>query len=76
MARNPHQVGEILFRLHHETDLPWWCVINSSGQISTYKVGTDNLQRRLLEPEGIVIGATGNISLERHRWQIEMTSLR
>ena len=69
--RNPRQVGEILFGLHHETDLPWWRVINSSGRISTYKVGSGDLQKRLLEAEGIALGATGTISLERYRWQIE-----
>ena len=69
--RNPRQVGEILYGVHHETDLPWWRVINSSGQISTYKVGTGDLQKRLLEAEGIVIGTTGKISLERYRWKVE-----
>lgn len=69
--RNPRQVGEILFGLHHETNLPWWRVINSGGQISTYKVGSGDLQKRLLEAEGIVLGTTGKISLERYRSRIE-----
>lgn len=69
--RNPRQVGEILQGLHNETNHPWWRVINSSGRLSTYKVGTGDLQKRLLEAEGIVIDTTGKISLERYRWQLE-----
>jgi methylated-DNA-protein-cysteine methyltransferase related protein len=69
--RNPRQVGEILQGLHNETDLPWWRVINSGGRLSTYKVGTGDLQKRLLEAEGIVIDS-GRISLERYRWVIEI----
>jgi methylated-DNA-protein-cysteine methyltransferase related protein len=69
--RNPRQVGEILQGLHLETNHPWWRVINSSGGLSTYKVGTGDLQKRLLEAESVVIDTTGKISLERYRWQIE-----
>jgi methylated-DNA-protein-cysteine methyltransferase related protein len=70
--RNPRQVGDILQGLHLETNHPWWRVINSSGRLSTYKVGTGDLQKRLLEAEGIVIDTTGKISLERYRWQVEI----
>jgi methylated-DNA-protein-cysteine methyltransferase related protein len=70
--RNPRQVGEILQGLHNETDLPWWRVINSSGKLSTYKVGTGDLQKRLLEAEGVVIDANGKISLKLFRWQIDV----
>jgi methylated-DNA-protein-cysteine methyltransferase related protein len=69
--RNPRQVGEILQGLHLETNHPWWRVINSGGRLSTYKVGTGDLQKRLLEAERIVIDTTGKISLERYRWQVE-----
>jgi methylated-DNA-protein-cysteine methyltransferase related protein len=70
--RNPRQVGEILQGLHLETNHPWWRVINSSGRLSTYKVGTGDLQKRLLEAEGIVMDSTGKINLERYRWLIEI----
>jgi methylated-DNA-protein-cysteine methyltransferase related protein len=69
--RNPRQVGEVLQGLSLETNHPWWRVINSSGRISTYKVGTGDLQKRLLEAEGIVMDASGKIRLERYRWGIE-----
>jgi methylated-DNA-protein-cysteine methyltransferase related protein len=74
--RNPRQVGEILQGLHLETNHPWWRVINSSGRISTYKVGTGDLQKRLLEAEGIVIDTTGKISLERYRWKVESDEVK
>jgi methylated-DNA-protein-cysteine methyltransferase related protein len=69
--RNPRQVGDILQELHLESNHPWWRVINSSGRLSTYKVGTGELQKHLLEAEGIMIDTTGKISLERYRWKIE-----
>jgi methylated-DNA-protein-cysteine methyltransferase related protein len=65
--RNPRQVGEILQGLHLETNHPWWRVINSSGRLSTYKVGT--------EAESIMIDTTGKISLERYRWNVESVKL-
>jgi methylated-DNA-protein-cysteine methyltransferase related protein len=70
--RNPRQVGEILQGLHHETKHPWWRVINSSGKLSTYKVGTGDLQKRLLEAEGVVLDANGKINLKQFRWQIDI----
>jgi methylated-DNA-protein-cysteine methyltransferase related protein len=73
--RNPRQVGEILQGLHLESNHPWWRVINSSGRISTYKVGTGDLQKRLLEAENIVIDNTGKINLERYRWKVEGAEL-
>jgi methylated-DNA-protein-cysteine methyltransferase related protein len=70
--RNPRQVGEILQGLHLETNHPWWRVINSSGRLSTYKVGTGDLQKRLLEADGVVPDTNGKIDLNRFRWQIEI----
>jgi methylated-DNA-protein-cysteine methyltransferase related protein len=68
-ARNPRQVGTILNGLQHESELPWWRVINASGRISTYKVGTGDLQKRLLEAEGILLDPTGRVNLRRYRWE-------
>jgi methylated-DNA-protein-cysteine methyltransferase related protein len=70
-ARNPRQVGTILNGLQHESELPWWRVINAAGRISTYKVGTGDLQKRLLEAEGVLLDATGKVNLGRYRWEIE-----
>jgi methylated-DNA-protein-cysteine methyltransferase related protein len=72
MPRHARAVGDILHGLSTETDLPWWRVINASGKISTYKVGTGELQRGLLEREGVQFDANGKIKLEAYRWKIEV----
>jgi methylated-DNA-protein-cysteine methyltransferase related protein len=66
MPRHARAVGDILH------GLPWWRVINASGKISTYKVGTGELQRGLLEREGVEFDANGKIKLEAYRWKIEV----
>jgi alkylated DNA nucleotide flippase Atl1 len=41
------------------------------ASIPARPVGTNDLQKHLLQAEGIVMGTTGKISLERHGWKIE-----
>jgi methylated-DNA-protein-cysteine methyltransferase related protein len=72
MPRHARVVGDILHGLSLETDLPWWRVINSSGKISTYKVGTGELQKGLLEREAVQFDTNGKLKLEKYRWQIEV----
>jgi len=49
--------------------LPWYRVINAQGSISTYKVGSGELQRALLESEGVRFDAEGRCALEQLRWE-------
>ena len=50
-------------------DVPWWRVINARGEISLKGRGAGaDLQRTLLESEGIAFSAEGHIDLERYRW--------
>lgn len=65
---NARQVGELLRGLSAATEHPWQRVINANGRISTYKVGTGELQRALLEAEGVRFNASGRCDLERLRW--------
>ena len=70
--RAARQVGMVLRGLS-EADaerVPWQRIINAQGGISTYKVGSGELQRALLESEGIVFGAEGTCDLERFQTQI------
>lgn len=66
------QVGYVLNGLSStdagEAGLPWQRVINAQGRLSTYKVGTGDLQRALLEAEGVTFDATGRCDLSRLRW--------
>jgi methylated-DNA-protein-cysteine methyltransferase-like protein len=69
---NARQAGDVLRGLSVDTELPWQRVINASGRISTYKVGTGELQRALLEAEGVEFDASGRCDLRRLRWFPEM----
>lgn len=62
------QVGGVLFGLSQsEADLvPWHRVVNAQGRLSTYKVGSGELQRALLEAEGVVFDASGRLELKRY----------
>ncbi|MBE9177604.1 MGMT family protein [Oculatella sp. LEGE 06141] len=63
-------VGYALFRVQ-STDIPWHRVINAKGEISysSFRDGGDDLQRSLLEEEGIRFSSTGRIDLNEHRWR-------
>ena len=62
------QVGGVLFGLSEweaET-FPWHRVVNAQGRLSTYKVGSGELQRALLEAEGVVFDPSGRLELKRY----------
>ncbi len=63
-------VGYALFRVDLASDIPWHRVINAKGEISqsAFRSGGDDLQRVLLEAEGIEFDAKGKIGLNRDRW--------
>lgn len=63
------QVGHVLAGLAASPpeDLPWHRVINAQGRLSTGRVGLGELQRALLEAEGVVFDASGRCDLARRR---------
>jgi methylated-DNA-protein-cysteine methyltransferase-like protein len=62
-------VGYALSNLPRETNVPWWRVINASGAISLKGRGAAaDLQRQLLESEGIAFDFEGRTDLNRYRW--------
>ncbi|MGE5596795.1 MAG: MGMT family protein [Hyphomicrobiales bacterium] len=62
-------VGYALHNLPAESDVPWWRVINARGTISLKDRGSNaELQRALLEHEGVQFDLEGRISLETYRW--------
>lgn len=69
--RAARQVGGVLYGLHaaEVDDVPWQRVINASGRISTYKIGSGELQRALLESEGVAFDAEDRVDLGRFRWR-------
>jgi methylated-DNA-protein-cysteine methyltransferase-like protein len=64
-------VGYALYRVTDDLDVPWHRVINAKGQVSEspFRNGTDDLQRSLLEQEGISFAANGTIKLATYQWQ-------
>ncbi|NJK63030.1 MAG: methyltransferase [Synechococcaceae cyanobacterium SM2_3_1] len=71
------QVGYALFRLADPAStVPWQRVVNAKGQISysPRRYGSDELQRVLLEAEGVIFDTQGAIDLQRFGWQPDKIS--
>ena len=64
------QVGYALHSLPATVKIPWHRVINAKGEVSA-RSGDDSheLQRLLLEGEGVRFNAKGRVDLERYRWE-------
>jgi methylated-DNA-protein-cysteine methyltransferase-like protein len=64
--RAPRQVGRILYGQNLE-GLPWHRVVNFRGELSTWKIGSGELQQALLESEGVKF-KQGCCNLKRFQW--------
>jgi methylated-DNA-protein-cysteine methyltransferase-like protein len=64
------QVGYALHDLPARSNLPWHRVINARGEISPRSAGDSHeLQRMLLEAEGVVFSMDGRVALKEYRWK-------
>lgn len=64
------QVGYALHNLPDGVTVPWHRVINARGEISPRTGGDSHeLQRLLLEAEGVEFGAGGRVELKKYRWR-------
>ncbi len=69
LPRHARHVGFALRALPEGSKLPWHRILNARGEVSERAVpGVDELQRELLEDEGIEFSAAGRIDLDRYRW--------
>ncbi len=70
--RHARQVGYALAATPENIKIPWHRVVNAQGRISLrlkhWQSGSDDLQRILLEAEGIVFAPGGRINLKRNQW--------
>ena len=70
-AGNPRGARQVAYILHsssHKENLPWHRVINSRGCIALrHKYGYE-LQKQLLEDEGVILDEKGCIDLKRYLW--------
>ena len=65
------QVGYALHNLPERSDVPWHRVVNARGEISARTSGDSHeLQRMLLEAEGVEFDARGRMELEKYRWKV------
>ena len=75
MPRHARQAGYALAATPKRKKIPWHRVINAQGKISLrlkhWESGSDDLQRILLEAEGVLFDSTGKVDLKRFRWESE-----
>ena len=70
LPRRARLVGHLLRHLDAGLEVPWHRVVNATGRIAVAasRNGSDALQRRLLEVEGVVLDAAHRLDLGRFRW--------
>ncbi len=72
LAGNPRgarQVSRILHSMSGKHELPWHRVVNSTGKISLPRGRGYELQRALLESEGVLFSPSHTIDLSICLWQ-------
>jgi methylated-DNA-protein-cysteine methyltransferase-like protein len=72
LAGNPRAARQVVRILHScsETDnLPWHRVINSQGKIALKSGEGFELQRALLQDEGVLVSPDGRIEMKRYQWR-------
>lgn len=72
--RHARQIGYALYRVAPGSGIPWQRVVNAQGMIShsPQRQGSDDLQRILLEQEGITFNNQEKLDLRRYRWQPDL----
>ena len=73
MPRHARHVGYALAGTPETLKIPWHRVINAQGRISLrrrhWESGSDDLQRILLEAEGVTFDSAGRVNLKKFLWQ-------
>ena len=68
--RGARTVGWALRALPEGAKIPWHRVINAKGRISTSCLShSAELQRGMLEEEGVTFDEKGKVDLALHRWE-------
>jgi methylated-DNA-protein-cysteine methyltransferase-like protein len=79
LAGSPRSARQVVWLLHSSSDkhgLPWHRVINVKGQISLPHGYGYELQKALLEEEGVVFDRTDKVDMKRYRWKPTTRSAR
>ncbi|HPY40501.1 MAG TPA: MGMT family protein [Thiolinea sp.] len=71
LPRHARLVGYSLNALPESSDVPWYRVVNSQGQLSVAKLSHASAaeQRERLLAEGVEFTAQGRVALKKCRWQ-------
>ena len=70
--KGARQVARILHSMSEKYNLPWHRVVNSKGTISL-KGSACQLQRNLLEAEGVVFSTQATIDLTQYAYQGDLS---
>ena len=66
------QVGYALHNLPPRSTVPWHRVLNARGEVSPRTSGDSHeLQRLLLEGEGVVFNLAGRLDLKTFQWKVK-----
>lgn len=65
-AAGARQVARILHSMSRTHNLPWWRVVRKDGSIALGDSEGQDLQRQLLESEGVVFLDDGRVDMKRH----------
>jgi methylated-DNA-protein-cysteine methyltransferase related protein len=70
------QVGWTLARCGQ--DLPWWRVVSGKGMLSIKNnwSADKNLQKKLLEREGIEVGDDFKLDMDKYRWIVSEEDIK
>lgn len=66
--RGARQVARILHSSSRKYDLPWHRVVNRNGKISLKHGDGYELQKQMLENEGVIFDEYDKIDFEKHLW--------
>ncbi len=72
LAGSPRGARQVVRVLHSSSDkenLPWHRVVNREGKISLGRGQGYELQKALLEDEGVTCGLDGSIDMKKFQWQ-------
>ncbi len=66
-SKSARQISRILHSSSAKYDLPWHRVINSQGRISMRSGDGFEMQKAMLESEGVQV-TNGKVNLNKHQW--------